>query len=109
LLVAYDQSASLVLGGVNPPYSFLILGVFPGAVAVGILLMRRSSNFRNRLHSEGELPDVRVSQQRRDAARQWWVEKQLAQRAEEKWPGLNEEKDHENDKDGSEDRKSSEQ
>jgi hypothetical protein len=108
LLVGYDQSASLVLGGVNPPYSFLILGAFPGAVAIGIILARRSWAARNRLHSEGELPDVKVSRQRQDAAGQWWVEKQLAQRAAEKWPGLNEEEDHDKDKVGSEDQKSSE-
>ena len=107
LLVGYDQSASLVLGGVNPPYSFLILGSFPGAVAIAILLVRRSKA-RNLLHSEGELPDVKVSRQRQDAAGQWWVERQLARRAAEKWPGLNEEKDHDKDKAGSEDGKGSE-
>ena len=101
------SGTSLVLGGVNPPYSFLILGSFPGAVAIAILLVRRSKA-RNLLHSEGELPDVKVSRQRQDAAGQWWVERQLARRAAEKWPGLNEEKDHDKDKAGSEDGKGSE-
>jgi hypothetical protein len=40
LLVAYDQSASLVLGGVNPPYSFIIVGSIIGSIPLGILLAR---------------------------------------------------------------------
>jgi hypothetical protein len=40
LLVAYDQSASLVLGGVNPPYSFIIVGVIIGSIPLCTLLAR---------------------------------------------------------------------
>lgn len=40
LLVAYAQSASLVIGGVNPPYSFIILGAVVGIIPLGILSAR---------------------------------------------------------------------
>jgi hypothetical protein len=62
---------------------------------------------QKRTHSDSEIPDVKVSRERRVASEQWWVEKQLAQREAEKWPGMNEEKDHDKNKTGSEDDKSS--
>jgi putative pyrroloquinoline-quinone binding quinoprotein len=41
LLVGYDKSASLVLAGVNPPYSFILAGLVLGTIPIGTFLARR--------------------------------------------------------------------
>jgi hypothetical protein len=41
LLAKYDQSSSLVLFGVNPPFSFGLVGLLAGVVALSVLWFRR--------------------------------------------------------------------
>ncbi|OLD34223.1 MAG: hypothetical protein AUI50_07340 [Crenarchaeota archaeon 13_1_40CM_2_52_14] len=46
LLVSYSDSASLVLFGVNPPYSFVVVSTSVGVPVLMILLKKRSLNKR---------------------------------------------------------------
>ena len=41
-LVNYSESASLVLFGINPPYSFIMISTIPGVIILTVLLKRRS-------------------------------------------------------------------